>query len=181
MFCNKCGKEIPDKVLFCTYCGEKTDSSAKIVRSSSNSEKAGGIYIVVNSIISIIIAIVVLALACMEAETFEYYDISSKVVGCFLHWGVCILFIIQSVVFISLLRKKGSALLPVKFGTLLIIEGIVLKILEIVFGTDNISGDEIFLVLSRIFNRTYNYAVWLTIIMGILLIISGVVCRGKQE
>lgn len=184
MFCNNCGKEISDKALFCTYCGEKTDYSAKTVRGKCDLRNAEGSYVIICSVISIIVAVSFLISACITAERnndiFEWFD-SAKVAGYLLHWGICILIIVQSAVLIYLLMKKNNTSLHTKFGIAIAAEGVVFKILEIIFDNDNMMQDEISVVLFRIFDRTYNNAAWGAIIMGILLIISGMLIQKKTN
>lgn len=185
MFCNNCGKEISDKALFCTYCGAKTDNSVRAAGRKSNLGDSRGAYIMIGSVISAIVAVSFLVCACIMAgdnnSMFEWFDGSGKAAGYILHWGICILVIAQSTIFIYLLRKKTNILLCVKFGILLAIEGIVFKILEAVFDNDNFLRDEISVVLYRIFDKTYNNVAWLAIIMGVLLFISGILMQRKTN
>lgn len=184
MFCNNCGKEISEKALFCTYCGEKTDHSAKTARGKSGMGNSGGNYIIISSVISIIVAVSFLLSACITAEKnndiFEWFD-SAKVVGYLMHWGICMLMIAQSAALIFLLMKKNGTFLHTKFGVAMAAEGVLFKILEIIFDNDNMMRDEFSVVLFRIFGRTYNNAAWVAIIMGVLLIISGTLMQKRTK
>lgn len=177
MFCNNCGKEIPDKTLFCTYCGEKVVYSAKVGTKSSNGKNAGGIQMMISVVVSAIVAISFLILACIEAEKnadiFGWFDDVVMVMGCVLHWGICVLIVVQSTMHIYLLRKKNSASLFAKFGIMLATEGVVFKILDVVSNNDQILSNGVFCVLYRVFHITYGNAAWINIIMGIILIIFG--------
>lgn len=179
MFCSKCGKEIPDNVAFCTFCGEKTEGGVgKDIRNSTvNSKKS---FLLLNSIISIVVAIAYVYISSKwfksNREAFDWCDSSSESIGTFLHWAICILFCVQSFTFICLFNQKLSALISMKCGVLLIIEGIVLKVLEMLHN-DWSSSNDMSIVFFRIFGRTYCNVVGVTIFMGILLIISGTIMK----
>lgn len=182
MFCNNCGKEIPDKTLFCTYCGEKVAYNPKAVRKNSNKEIAEGTYLMIGMVISAIVAVSFLVSACLAAkqnsDLFEWFDDSVKVVGHLLHWGICLLLVVESVIFIFLLRIKHGLFLLTRFGILLSAEGVVLKILEAISDNDNMMSNEVSIALYRVFHITYGNAAWINIIMGIILIIFGT--RSKK-
>lgn len=177
MFCNNCGKEIPDKTLFCTYCGEKVAYNPKAVRKNSNKGITEGTYLMIGMVISVIVAVSFLISACIAAkqnsDLFEWFDDSVKAAGYLLHWGVCILLVAESVIFIFLLRKKRGLLSLTRFGILLSAEGVVLKILEVISDSDNRMSNGASIALFRVFHVTYSNAAWISIIMGIILIILG--------
>lgn len=182
LFCSKCGKEILDNASFCAFCGEKTKRSSNVgllrVHDSQSIEKC---FLIVNSILAVIIAICYVYVFNKWFESnngaFDWCKLASKSLGNFLNWGICIFVCAQSLTFIYVLKLKVTTFLPIYFGTLLIIEGIVLKVLEVIH--KDWSGSDISIVLFRIFGRTYSNMVGYTIIVGILLIISGVIMNAK--
>lgn len=176
MFCSKCGKRIPDNSTFCGFCGEKTEGGIK--KNGNFDSNSKNIFLFVNCIIVIIVAIAYVYISNdwykSNTEAFDWCNSSAESLGVFLHWAVCISACVQSFIFIHIFREKLNTLIVIKCGGLLIAEGIILKVLEEVFH-DWSYRDDISIVLFRIFGRTYCNAVGVTVFMGILLVVSGVI------
>lgn len=183
MFCNKCGKEIPDNTMFCTFCGERNQNAINSLEYNGVSDSVKKLFIVINSIISIIIVIgfVHTSLQWFESnrEAFDWCNSSSKFLGNFLHWGICVCFCYQSITFICQSRKNMSTVLSTRFGVTLIMEGVILKILSVVY--NDWTNSDMSIVMFRIFGRTYCNMVGLTIFMGVLFIISGIIMHIKEK
>lgn len=141
-------------------------------------------FLIFNSIISIVVAIAYVYISSKwfksNSGAFDWCDSSSKSIGTFLHWIVCILFCVQSFTFVCLFCRKLNTLISMKCGVLLIIEGIVLKVLEILHN-DWSSSNDMSIVLFRIFGKTYCNVVGITIFMGALLIVSAIVMHKKNK
>lgn len=177
MFCSKCGKEIPDNVAFCTFCGEKNNNGFRVVKKESKSVTLGRCFEIIAAIISVVLAIGVVRIAYVwfgsNQEAFYWCDSSGKLFGRCLHWGICILFCVESIVFLRLLKKRAGKYMPIQFGAALVLEGIVFEVLGRAF--NDWTGTDRSIVLFRVFGLTYSNIVGFTIWMGILLIICGIV------
>lgn len=141
-------------------------------------------FLIINSIISIVVAIAYVYVSSKwfksNSEAFDWCNSSSKSIGTSLHWIVCILFCVQSFTFICLFCRNLSALISMKCGVLLIIEGIALKVLEVIHN-DWSSSNDMSIVLFRIFGKTYCNVVGITIFMGVLLMVSAIAMHKKNK
>lgn len=184
VFCSKCGKEIPDNATFCTFCGEKNNNGFRVVERKNNPVMLGRCFEVIAAIISVVVAVGVVRIAYVwfesNQEAFYWCDSSGKLFGKCLHWGICMLFCAESIVFLRLLKKGAGKLLSIKFGAALILEGLVLEVLGRAY--NDWTGTDQSIVLFRVFGLTYSNIVGFTIWMGILLIICGIVVfvKGRE-
>ncbi len=183
MFCSKCGKEIPGNVKFCTFCGEKNDAVVK-GKEKKNHITLGKCFEVIAAIISLIAAIgfVRIAYLCFEGNqfAFDWCDSDIQLLGRCLHWGICILFCVESITFVNLLRTKASKFLPLKYGAWVIMQAILLEVLGKTFS--DWKGTDKSLALYRVFHLTYSQIVGFTVFMGVLLVACGiVVVVGDRE
>lgn len=183
MYCNKCGKEIPNNVRFCTYCGEATENNNITYNSNSeyrpdaNTLNAAGKNLIgyIGLAFLAILSVIYLGLAIKSFggnnDAFDWVSSGYKTLGILLHWGIPAIAVLDCLACAAnyIKQRNGSTLIG---GSITIgIGGIFLLILSKVFS--DWDTEDISIVMYRIFT-TYGGLASVTIFFAIMLFIVGI-------
>lgn len=185
MYCSNCGKETPDNLKFCTYCGAKLEMP--ISDSKKTMEPVRNENTEVIAIIPIILMIILAALFLYKSfamtdsnnDAFSLLNDSSEIIGVILHWGVAfaILAVCASGFFGYIQPHKDKAL--ISSGSTLFSLGVILFIFKHVYS--DWDWNDMSIIMYRVFGITYDSLAIFTIITGIVALVIGVVLSNYRK
>ena len=193
MYCNKCGKEIPNNVKFCTYCGEKTEiSNIPVMKNNSvkNNDYAttditkgllGTIAVCVLALVGIVFVITAIKYFSDNMDAFYWLEDGSQVIAVIIYWGIAatVLFDCCIVGIMNFIKKNRDGGVLISAAISLFIIGCFIGIFRLIF--NDWEFEDISIMFYRIFG-TYGKLAIFTMLMSAVVFVCGIfIGNAKTE
>lgn len=192
--CSKCGQNADTNMKFCNHCGGeiiKKDvlqvvGNGKVSESSNSTvlnDSAKSFVAFIGAALMGILAILYLVTAIKGFEgnndAFEWIEDSYKILGIFLHWGICAISVAECMNCVAKVFKsevKGKYLIGTSFSMLM--TTIMIWIGTLIWNDFNF--EDLSIVLYRIFG-TYGQLLSKSFVITIIVFICGMLCAKSEQ